>query len=223
MISSVLENPVIPQWWGAAQKGMQADAEISDSDKIPAENEWLAARDSAVAHTRQLLELGLHKQIPNRLLEPFMWMTSIVSSTEWSNFFELRTHSSAEPHFRTLACTMLEAMSNHEPVVGIVHLPLVETADLEELQEFHQRPEEGLEPLELNAMLVSAARCARVSYVKHDVPRSLPVEIAFGKRLLKDKHLSPLEHPARIGVGRGTYFNYENWKSLRYILTSEDA
>jgi hypothetical protein len=33
---------------------------------------------------------GVTKQICNRYLEPFMWHTVLVTSTEWENFFKLR-------------------------------------------------------------------------------------------------------------------------------------
>jgi thymidylate synthase ThyX len=48
IIESIKNNPVIPVFWGKNKSGMQADEEINSLDKILAEREWLAARDSAI-------------------------------------------------------------------------------------------------------------------------------------------------------------------------------
>ncbi len=62
---------------------------------------WLDARDSAVSQVNQLVELGLHKQLANRLLEPWMHITVVMSTTEMENFFALRAHDAAQPEFRS--------------------------------------------------------------------------------------------------------------------------
>ena len=52
--------------------------------------------DGAVQSAKNLSEFGLTKQIVNRLLEPFMWHTVIVTATDYENFFALRAHEAAE-------------------------------------------------------------------------------------------------------------------------------
>ena len=90
LIERALNDPVVPIEWGRNQRGMQAGDVLSEEDAAKALRVWLAARDAAVARARELLELSVHKQVLNRVLEPFLWHTVIVTSTEWRNFFELR-------------------------------------------------------------------------------------------------------------------------------------
>lgn len=109
MVESVQNNPFIPIAWQKEHKGMQGTEYWTIDDKVRIdignENEyrediqpiteefrirWLEARDNAVNVARGLTNLGLTKQLANRLLEPFMWHTVLITSTEWENFFSLR-------------------------------------------------------------------------------------------------------------------------------------
>lgn len=92
MIERVMADPYIPTSWGKNQRGMQAEQEVAGEVSQRARQQWLIARDEAVGAARRLLDLGIHKQLTNRLLEPFMWHTVIVTATEWDNFFHLRNH-----------------------------------------------------------------------------------------------------------------------------------
>lgn len=51
---------------------------------------WLKVRDLVVEVAILLHAFGLTKQLCNRLLEPFMWHTVLVTATELENFFHLR-------------------------------------------------------------------------------------------------------------------------------------
>lgn len=109
MLQMVKENPFIPIAWQKDHKGMQGNAYFQDNEFITIEKEfakhpdvldvpathhlrevWLHARDSAVAMASELSKSNATKQLCNRLLEPFMWHTVIVTATEWDNFFKLR-------------------------------------------------------------------------------------------------------------------------------------
>lgn len=92
MVRMVQENPFIPIAWQKDHKGMQGNEYITDPEHIQdCINSWLEARDYAVHKSSELnVDGGVTKQLCNRLLEPFMWHTIIVSSTEFSNFFQLR-------------------------------------------------------------------------------------------------------------------------------------
>lgn len=132
LIDRVLEDPVIPLYIGANQKGMQAGSELNEVDRQSAIDAWLEARDEAVGAARSLVALNVHKSIPNRLLEPWMWITVIISATEWDNFFGLRRHKDAEPHFQYLANMMWEAREASKPEqlgAGEWHLPLISHED----------------------------------------------------------------------------------------------
>ena len=97
MIQRVLDDPFSPVWWGKNQSGMQAAEELSGEALRLARQHWLDARDFAISCVRlfQAPEISLHKQIANRLLEPFLWHTVVVTATEWENFFALRCHKDA--------------------------------------------------------------------------------------------------------------------------------
>ena len=98
MIKDVIEDPAMPLFWGAAQKGMSVSTEIEN--KMLATRRWLAARDAAVEQARLLHSLGLAKGIVNRVLEPFAHINVIVTATDWANFFALRCHPDAQPEIR---------------------------------------------------------------------------------------------------------------------------
>jgi hypothetical protein len=64
---------------------------------------WCNARDQSIKYASALntgeypvgeishfFNISVTKQLCNRLLEPFMWHTVIITGTEWTNFFELR-------------------------------------------------------------------------------------------------------------------------------------
>jgi len=91
MVKSVEENPFIPIAWQKDHKGMQGTEYLNqDADEGLIVRDWLSARDNAVEVAKSLNKEGVTKQLCNRLLEPFMWHTVIISATEFSNFFELR-------------------------------------------------------------------------------------------------------------------------------------
>lgn len=97
MVESVKENPFIPIAWMKDHKGMQGTEYLSDvpakvSDKDFAIDMWLEARDAAVNNAKILNDTGVTKQLCNRLLEPFMWHTVIITSGKEGlmNFFNLR-------------------------------------------------------------------------------------------------------------------------------------
>lgn len=86
MIRMVQENPYVPSSWGTNQKGMQAGEDLDERDASKARDTWLHARDAAVSYAEKLLDVGVHKQLTNRLLEPFLWYTCLITATEWNNW-----------------------------------------------------------------------------------------------------------------------------------------
>lgn len=189
MIRMVQEHPYVPTHWGKNQKGMQADEELADYEQRAARAVWNVEMQQAVSQARELVEIGVHKQITNRLLEPFMWHTVIVTATEWDNFFHLRCHPAAHPEIRRAAELMHEVMRQSQPERvdnGQWHLPLWGTdEDLEDGP--------SLEDIKK----ISVARCARVSYLTHEGKRSPLADVELCDRLLASGHMSPFEHVAR--------------------------
>lgn len=116
MLAQVRNDPAMPIHWGANQAGMQAHAELQGIGRSRAAARWKLAAEAAANHAEVLNELGLHKQVANRILEPFQLISVIVTATEWANFFELRNHPDAQPEIRQLAVVMLEAISQSTAV-----------------------------------------------------------------------------------------------------------
>lgn len=195
MLTSIRDNPFIPIHWGKNQKGMQAEQELSLEEKLDALNVWLSARDTAISMAIRMHNLGIHKQIGNRLTEPWMWITVIMSSTNFENFFALRCHKDAEPHIRFLAEKMrhvYEACTPKRLAWGEWHLPMIDTDDLIAAR--------SIDPAERDRHLakISAGRCARVSYLTHDGRRDHGEDIKLYERLACSSpvHASPIEHQA---------------------------
>lgn len=214
MIDDVERDPAMFVFWGKNQPGMQAAVEMAPEEIEAAKAEWLAARDSAVAHARRLLELGLHKQNVNRLLEPWLHVTALVSATDWANFYALRDHKDAQPEFQALARAMRAAHRASTPVdrterlgINAWHLPLVTDAEREELDE-------------QTALKVCIGRCARVSYLTHDGRRDPAADIDLHDRLMRSGHWSPFEHAARpTHVPRSGNLSW--WQQYRKTIAAE--
>ena len=96
MVEMVEEDPFIPIVWQKDHKGMQGGEYVTDENKIEEYvATWLYARDKAIQCAKTLNsnkgnDIPVTKQLCNRLLEPFMWHTVLVTATEYDNFFELR-------------------------------------------------------------------------------------------------------------------------------------
>ena len=187
MIKQVAENPAMPIHWGKNQAGMQAREEIECPTL--AQDVWKYASELAVDRAYELKDLDTHKQIVNRILEPFQWISVVVTATEWDNFFKLRLHKDAQPEIQELARCMKTAMDESIPVElhpGEWHLPYVDLADFDD----------SGDPI-TEALKCSAARCARISFLNHDNSTpNIEKDIALADKLLEAGHMSPWEHIA---------------------------
>jgi thymidylate synthase ThyX len=205
MIKDVKENPFIPVYWGKNQSGMQASQELDKDEQLRALDLWLRARDNAVEIAESMLSLGLHKQIANRILEPWCWVTSIVTGTDWENFFALRAHKDAQPEFRVLAEKMLEVYNESEPTYlkqGEWHTPFADKYAETLSQEDRLR--------------VATARCARVSYVNFEGEIDHKKDFDLHDSLLKSGHMSPFEHCATpMTFTTGYSGNLNGWIQYR--------
>ena len=201
MIDQVRTDPAMPVEWGSNQPGMQAGEEVGDIDG--AELAWRFAAQEAANRAETLNCLGLHKQIVNRILDPYQWMHTIVTATEWANFFKLRDHAAAQPEIAALARSMRTAMQLSAPTLRTEHLPYI-------------KENEAQLPL-ATQHLISAARCARVSYLNHDgsnpdMQRDLELAIKLGQA----GHMSPFEHQARaFDSVCTTSGNFRGWQQHR--------
>ncbi len=156
MLKNVWNDPVVPIRWGRTKKGMQDGGSLNPSAAYFCRLLWLWARFPAMLAAWLLVKLQLHKQVANRLLEPWSHMTVVLTGTEFVNFYRLRYHKDAQPEFQALAGAMLRAHAESEPKtlkVGEWHLPFASGAD--------RRDAVGVELL----LRRCTARCARTSYV----------------------------------------------------------
>lgn len=213
-IVRLMDDPFFPVYWGKNQKGMQADVELDEAEQKLCRDNWIIARDNAIRSAKTLLEIGVHKQITNRLLEPFMWHTVVCTATEWSNFFNLRDHHMAQPEIQRIANMMrltYEA-GNPQPLkAGEWHLPFIQPWEFDELETDQ-------------LVKLSCARCARVSYLTHDGKRDIDADLTLYNRLLDAGHMSPFEHAARPAVlGDGSRIrNFQGWVQHRAEILGEE-
>ncbi len=209
LIEKIKEDPVMPVWWGKNQSGMQAKEELTGQDLSLAKHAWLAARDVAILQAEFLAEVGVHKQIVNRLLEPWMWIKVICTATEYQNFFNLRCHPDAQPELQKVAYMMRDAYEEHTPKLlkpGEWHLPFV------------NETERAILPID-DQIKLSVARCARVSYLTHDGEHDTRKDIDLHQRLYDAPHLSPFEHQASPNFGADCRSgNFVGWEQYRQII-----
>jgi len=237
MIEMVENDPFIPERFPENQKGMQAQYyyNAGTPEYEIAKAEWLHARDNALDSVRVLIGahpavdagagaevgagpvyLNVHKQIANRLLIPWQWITVVVSSTRFSNFFALRCDPLAQPEIQLIAYMMRDLYEKSEPKKlepGEWHIPYLD-------------PE--LEQSIPDDLKISVARCARVSYFTHptdDQPAKIPTiaeDFALHDRLISSGHWSPTEHvatPAAKADHRSG--NFLGWEQYRKTFAGE--
>lgn len=224
LIADVVSDTAMPIHWGKNEPGMQARAEhdapvVFRHDTVPPEIAWTRARDVAVDAARRFDKAGYHKQIVNRLLEPFAHINVVVTATEWENFFELRDHPDAQPEFAELAGQMRVAMDLSSPRLireGEWHLPYLRET-LADVKRMRDDVSVG-PPTEVVACQISAARCARVSYLTHDGKvTTLEEDMRLYARLAagRPRHASPLEHQATPAMDGDLTANLRGWQSFR--------
>lgn len=214
MLSQVWNDPAMPTHWGANQAGMQAKRELSGIKLRIAKFAWKMAAKMACGAAWIATKVGLHKQVANRILEPWQFIHVIVTATEWDNFFLLRDHPDAQPEIKELARLMKKAMNNSVPTYkapGEWHLPYIRYEE----QKFY-----SLE----DCIKMSVARCARVSYLTHDGKNPSPdKDLALHDKLVVSEplHASPAEHQASPGHSQVFYKNFRGWQQYRSFLENK--
>jgi thymidylate synthase ThyX len=252
MIEAVQTNPAMPVWWGKNQSGMQAKEELTNDQLVDfshfygadlyhvgsleaGKRLWLKARDSAIQYVRHLNDIGLHKQIANRILEPWFHIRIILSGTDFENFFALRAHGDAQPEIQELAYKMLEAYNASTPrelKVGEWHIPFGDKMDDARLNDLYNELYDGGEMLtlpqvserfDLMRRKIAIARCARISYLNFEGKDDYAADIKLCDRLFgaNPKHLSPTEHVAQCLDSEEYVGNFRGWKQMRKMFADE--
>lgn len=213
----VADEPALPLVWPSEKKGMQGGPPLRTSEATAAREVWLSARDHAVQSVENLIDLGVHKSVANRLLEPFLHHTILITATDWDDFYtqRLRPQNGSEPLAQAEIVVAAEAMwraqNNSTPeklAVGHWHLPYISTTELAAM------------PTQ-QAVRVCVARCARVSYLTQNGVRDPQQDLALYERLITadPPHFSPLEHAATPATPQETpRGNFSGWHQLRHLL-----
>jgi hypothetical protein len=208
LLEQVRTDPVIPVHWGVNQAGMEAKEEevegVEEARKV-----WWHLVGSVTYFVEQLANLNLHKQVTNRPLAPFMWSTVIVTATEWDNFFAQRLAKDADPMIQAAAKEMYEALAFSVPVERKVHLPFVSDR---ELVKYTQE----------ECTHMSVARCARVSYKRHNDDFTLEQDTVLSNRCKDSGHWTPLGH--QLFAGKDDQFFHgcmRGWLQLRQVLNNK--
>lgn len=207
LVKRTLEDPVYPTVYGSNKSGMQAGGELSRfKKKLIDVLYWTTCR--VVCYSALLAgKIGLHKQHANRLMMGFQHIDVILTSTEWDNFFKLRVDHASQPEIQELAIKIRDVLGKSTPKLlkeGEWHTPYVTDKEKVDLSISEIKD-------------ISAARCARVSYLTHDNKRpDIDKDLRLASDLFRDEHMSPFEHvctPTKKGNA-----NLKGWQQYRYQL-----
>lgn len=173
-IENVRRAPFVPKAFARNIPGMSGGEPVKDQGG--AKLAWIDAARSAADHAETMMEKGVAKEHANRILEPYLYVAAVITSSEWENFYALRIHADAQPEIRDLAVMMKAAHEASDPVQlrhGDLHSP------------YHPDPD------------ISAAICARVSYqTRHGQTWTDDENRALADKLAGSAHWSPFEHQA---------------------------
>lgn len=221
MLKEIRETPFVPWHWGKNQKGMQATEEndepiiskqftlepvdgmyFEELTALEHDEAWRRAANQAADWAEGFSKAGYHKQIANRLIEPFSFIDTLITSTSWANFFHLRDHKDAEPHFHDLAAMIRTAIDEAEYQTlepGQWHLPFANREeDVAAIEDYLEPYPETTHSTVDYLKRLSVARCARISYKPFDGDASIEKELERYELLVGSTplHASPAEHQA---------------------------
>lgn len=213
LLGEVRTNPAMPVHWGSNKPGMQAGEELSGETLDNIQNYWRRAAYQAAVYAENMMTAGLHKQVANRILEPFLYVPGVITSTEWDSFYALRCNPAAQPEMRVLAEAMREAQEASTPICmepGDWHLPYITPEDSNAISVLCHKVRDYDQYLSL----ISAARCARVSYKLFDGTAPDPKkDLELAAQLMASGHWSPFEHQATPDTRDLTAsFFYGSWQ-----------
>lgn len=213
MRKKIIEKPHVPMF-RKNNPGMQPGDPLSQAEQEQAAGLWLLARDEMLVVVEEMgsneadkdgnVGLNIHKQWLNRLLEPWITVTGLVTATEWDNFFNLRLelnddgYPMAQDEFYFTALAMKKALDESEPKQlgpGGIHAPYIDASAIEWVSGFVT--DDDPSKIKKACMMLSAGKCATVSYdnlgqgVDHEKDYRRAVEM-----LLPNGHMSVFQHQA---------------------------
>lgn len=199
MLKRLEDEPFIPIRFQKDHSGMQGTEYFEGKEEEDVKHHWVCAKNNAIAVAKQMSEAGITKQLCNRILEPFMYHTVIVTSSEWENFFSLRAHDAAEIHIADLAHKMLDEYNKSTPKqlkAGNWHVPFGDKMEPHRIIETLGGAA-NTDQIKDAKIKIATARCARVSYLNYEGNDDYEADMKLHDRLSGLGHWSPFEHCAR--------------------------
>ena len=231
-LEQIANDPAMPVYYGKDQAGMVAGEELEGRDLELVQMIILGMRDACLNGVKQLQKLGLHKQVSNRYVEPWMWTKGVVTATErdWEAMCKLRCHYAAQPEIKALfdsICTAIEGSTPETLKPGQWHLPYVHTYFEDGKQHFTSQVDEKEVSL-MTAVKISSSCVAQVSYRKLDDSLDKALTVYDMLNLPVDgvypddpPHFSPTEHIAKAGdcdVELSGNFHTDDFIQYRKVL-----
>jgi len=205
VVEMVRENMAEPVHWGKNQPGMQAGEELTGFELEAVKDLWCDAALAAADYSEAMANLGAHKQVANRVTEPYQWMKVVLTYTDGENFLWLRLHKDADPTLYALTKAMVDALDARpafEIHPGEWHVPYVKRIRVGGMLKYYtevflEDDEHEIQYLtEEEALAVSASCCAQVSYRLLDMGLDKAKTI-YGRLVESEPvHASPFEHQA---------------------------
>jgi thymidylate synthase ThyX len=226
MHEHILKDPATPFVWQRNQAGMQSSVDLEGVELEIAKREWQIAVTGSIEYSKSLMRAGLHKQWANRCTEFAQTMKTVVTSTEWDNWYDLRNHRDAQPEIHELARVMLEVSDASYPMpinTGEWHVPYVTRARVYlngPISYYSSTEADFGEEITLeSALKVSASCCAQVSYRKND--NSIEKAEMIFDRLINSvpRHASPVEHQATPMLQPSAIFNISRPDTWEHGIT----
>ena len=213
MIERIKTDPFIPLRFQKTHKGMQGTEYLEGEDEKHERHNWEIMALNAAAQAERMNRRGVTKQLINRILEPYMWHTVMITATEWDNFFALRDHEAAEIHIAEAARQIWKAMTESTPRAlnpGQLHIPFGDHMDESRIWDIvnSEEPHRDIEPAEVHygtnttrfeeiKLQIAVARCARLSYINYEGNDDYDADLKLHDNLMKMGHWSPFEHVGR--------------------------
>lgn len=198
----VATNPALPPIWTRNARGMQAAGPVYDQSK--ADYYALRIRDVVLDNVAEMEhEMGIAKQDANRFLEPFGRSHGVFTgtTTAWLNLFLLRCSDDAQPSMAGCTLLMLKAWRESMPIIRAHHLPYVDDEGEIEALSMKSYDDEERRANHHRLSMISAARCARVSYRLFDGTTNTDEDLRLANDLREGHEAAPFQHPASVWTG----------------------
>jgi hypothetical protein len=201
VIESIASDPFIPDQFRSRVKGMSEGDALDTYNQNFLNHVWEGYIRDSLDAAEVLLDHEVAKAQINFILQDLTWIRGIITSTDWDNFWALRSWpDNVRPEVKRIAGMMEEAYKGSTPQklqYGQWHLPYVTDEEHEALDIVREERSDMAQGVLENLKKLSAARCARISYLTHTGHRDNSEDIRLFENLRSNGHMSPFGHQAR--------------------------